>query len=81
MHRDILADHPEFAATPGIVENIERVVAAAEAVSGNHDGALEWLTKASLATFDGKTPLAVIGDGRTDDLLHYLASIESGYVG
>jgi hypothetical protein len=35
MHRDILADHPEFAATPGILKNIERVVAAAEAVSGD----------------------------------------------
>ena len=81
MHRDTLADHPEFAAIPGILENIERVVAAAEAVSGDHKRALEWLTKASLATFDGKTPLALIGEGRTEDLLHYLASIESGYVG
>ena len=41
MHRDILIDHPEFAVLPGIVENIERVVVAAKAVSGNHERTLE----------------------------------------
>lgn len=66
MHRDILANHPEFDAIPGFAENADRVVTAAEAVSGDHARAREWLTQASLATFGGKTPLALIGDGRTE---------------
>jgi hypothetical protein len=50
MRRDILANHREFASVPGFLESIERVVAAAEAVSGDYKRALGWLTKSSLAT-------------------------------
>lgn len=57
-----------------------RVIAAAEAISGDHDKAVAWLQE-PIATFGGKTALELVAEGRTDDLLGYLASIESGYVG
>ena len=58
----------------------ERVTSAAEAVSGDRTKAIEWLSQ-PLATFAGKTALELIDEGRTDDVIGYLQSITSGFVG
>lgn len=57
-----------------------RIVAAAESISGDRAKAIEWL-KQPLATFGGKTALQLIDEGRTNDVIGYLESIESGFVG
>lgn len=62
------------------MQDVERVITAAEAVSGDHDKAVWWLSQ-PLATFGGKTALQLIAEGRTDDLIGYVESFESGYVG
>lgn len=59
---------------------VRRVLQAAEAISGDRDKAVAWL-QGPIATFGGKTALELVAAGRTDDLLGYLASFESGYVG
>lgn len=59
---------------------VERVLQAVEVISGDHDRAVAWLQE-PLATFDGKTALELVTEGRTDDLLGYLASFEPGFVG
>jgi hypothetical protein len=59
---------------------IERILLAAEAISGDRDKAVAWLQD-PIATFGGKTALELVAEGRTDDLLGYLASFESGFVG
>lgn len=60
--------------------HVRRVLQVVEAISGNRDKAVAWLQE-PIATFGGKTALELVAEGRTDDLLGYLASIESGYVG
>ena len=57
---DPFDDHPQVA----------RVLAAAVAISGDRDRALDWL-KQPLTPFDHKTPLALIAEGRVNDLLRY----------
>lgn len=59
---------------------VERVLQAVEAISGDRDKAVAWLQE-PIAAFGGKTALELVAEGHTDDLLGYLASIESGYVG
>ncbi|ULU23684.1 DUF2384 protein [Dyella terrae] len=59
---------------------VRRVLQAVEAISGDRDKAVAWLQE-PLVTFGGKTALELVAEGRTDDLLGYLASFESGYVG
>lgn len=59
---------------------IERILLAAEAISGDRDKAVAWLHD-PIATFGGKTALELVGKGRAADLLSYLASFESGFVG
>ena len=57
-----------------------RIITAAESISGDRSKAVEWLNQ-PLATFDGKMPLELIAEGRTDDVMGYLQSCESGFVG
>ncbi|WP_157971404.1 MbcA/ParS/Xre antitoxin family protein [Dyella sp. C9] len=59
---------------------MERVILAAKAVSGDRAKAIEWLNQ-PLKEFGGKTPLELIAEGRTNDVIGYLESIESGFVG
>jgi Protein of unknown function (DUF2384) len=62
------------------VRDKDRIMSAAEAVSGDHDKAVWWLCQ-PLAAFAGKTALELVAEGRTDDVIGYLQSCESGYVG
>lgn len=62
------------------MQDVERVISAAEAVSGDRAKANEWLNQ-PLATFDGKTPMQLIAEGRADNVIGYLHSIASGFVG
>lgn len=59
---------------------IDRVLAEAEAVFGDRASAMAWLDQ-PLSTFHDHTPRQLIAAGRADDVLSYLASIESGFVG
>jgi uncharacterized protein (DUF2384 family) len=61
-------------------DGIKRVLASAKIIFGDHDRAVDWLSH-PLATFGGKTPLQLIDEGRTDDVVGYLESIQSGFVG
>lgn len=62
------------------MQDVERVILAAEAVSGDHDKAVWWMSQ-SLASFGGKAPLQRIAEGRIESLIGYIQSVESGYVG
>ena len=59
---------------------VERVLLAVEAISGDHDQAGARLQE-PLPRFDGKTALQLIAEGLTDAVLRYVASIASGFVG
>lgn len=63
-----------------IVKDVDRVIAFAESISGDRAKAVEWLNQ-PLEEFGGKTPLQLVAEGRTDDVIGYLQSFESGYVG
>ncbi len=62
------------------MSEIERILSAAETVFGDRAVSMVWLDQ-SLPTFLGRTPRQLIEEGRADDVLGYLASIESGFVG
>ena len=62
------------------MSDIERVLIYAESVFGDRATSMAWLDQ-SLPTFHERTPRQLIEDGRTQDVLNYLASIESGFVG
>lgn len=62
------------------VLSIESVTTLAESICADRARAVEWMNQ-PLDTFDGKTPLQLIAEDRTEAVIGYLHSIESGFVG
>ena len=50
------------------------------AVVGNDDAASNWM-EAPLAAFEGKTPAALVGDGRENEVLEHIRSLKPGKAG
>ena len=57
-----------------------RVIVAADRVTSNREVSLEWFGR-PLDAFGGKTPEELVGLGRADDVIGYLDSASSGFVG
>lgn len=66
--------------TQAHLDDIKRTLEVAEVVFDGHDAAMKWLNQ-PVQSFEDKTPLQLIAAGRTDDLMDYLGSIQSGFVG
>jgi hypothetical protein len=62
------------------MQDVDRIVALAESISGDRAKAIEWLSQ-PLDTFGGKTPMQLIAEGRADNAIGYLQSIASGFAG
>ncbi len=62
------------------MNDLERVLIAVASLTKDSGMVAKWLLD-PLDTFDGKTPLQLVEEGRAGDLLRYLASVESGFVG
>ncbi|MCA8323788.1 hypothetical protein [Burkholderia cepacia] len=58
-----------------------RVIQTAIGVSGDVQSALLWYCNEQLSPFDCKTAEQLVAEGRVDDLLRYIASLEAGATG
>ena len=53
------------------------VMHAVRGIAGNDDAADAWMNTA-LAAFGGKTPAALVGDGRAADVLEHIRTLKPG---
>lgn len=60
--------------------DLDRVLAIADQVSGGRQESLLWLGR-PLKEFRDQSPESLISMGRADDVIGYLRSIASGFVG
>ena len=58
-----------------------RVIKAATDLSGQVSGASSWFQNETLPAFAFKTAKQLVFEGRTEDVLRYLASLEVGAAG
>jgi uncharacterized protein (DUF2384 family) len=60
----------------------DRVLKAATAASGGDATKAErWYLQEQLDTFDRKTPATLVSEGRAEDVLKYIESLEAGPTG
>jgi hypothetical protein len=59
----------------------EGILRAATDLSGDPAIAMDWYSCEQIAIFDGKTPEQLVNEGRGDDLLRYMSSLEAGFAG
>ena len=80
MNRVVLSTHPETASVQAFMRGVVLVITGAESAFEDRAKAIDWLVE-PLATFGHKTALQLIAESRTDDVVNYLESIASGFVG
>lgn len=57
------------------------VINAAACLSGDAAKAVDWYHNEPLAVFDSKTAEQLVSEGRAQDVLRYIASLEAGAAG
>ena len=81
VHRNTVRLHPESPRLQASMRNLVRVLSAAAAVQPDLERAVYYLKNSPIPAFGHKTAYQLVGEGRADDVIQYLESIASGYVG
>ena len=81
VHRNTLSRAPASESVQRFLREILRVIRAAADLSGDIERALFWYRNEPLQPFEYKTAEHLVSDGRTDDLLRYIGSLQVGAAG
>ena len=81
VHRNTLSRAPGSESVQRFLREALRVIRAASDLSGDLEKALFWYRNEPLQPFGYKTAEQLVSEGRTEDLLAYLASLEAGAAG
>jgi hypothetical protein len=81
VHRNTLSRAPSSASVQLFLREAVRVIRAASDLSGDVGQAIFWYRNEPLQPFGYKTAEQLVSDGRSDDLIRYLMSLEAGAAG
>jgi len=81
VHRNTLSRAPESESIQVYLRASVRVLRAAADVAGSIDKAIYWYRNHPLPVFDYKTAQQLVSEGRTDDVVRYLQSLQAGFAG
>jgi len=81
VHRNTLSRAPASESVQRFLREAVRVIRAATDLSGDLDRALFWYRNEPLRPFAYKTAEQLVSEGRGEDVLRYVASLEAGAAG
>lgn len=81
VHRNTISRAPASESVQRFLREALRVIRAATDLSGDVDRALFWYRNEPLQPFGYKTAEQLVSDGRTEDLLRYIESLQAGAAG
>jgi hypothetical protein len=81
VHRNTISRAPDSRGVQAYLREALRVIKAATDLNGDLNKALFWYRNEPLSVFAYKTAERLVSEGRTDDLLRYILSLESGAAG
>lgn len=81
VHRNTISRAPGSRGVQDFLREALRVIKAATDLNGDLNKALFWYRNEPLSEFGYKTAERLVSEGRTDDLLRYVVSIEAGAAG
>jgi hypothetical protein len=81
VHRNTLSRAPGSESVQRFLREALRVLRAAYDLSGDIQKATFWYRNDPLPAFDYKTAERLVSEGRTDDVLRYIASLGAGAAG
>ena len=81
VHRNTLSRAPDSPSVQRFLREAVRVIRAATDLCGDVNKALFWYRNEPLQPFGYKTPECLVAEGRSEDLLRYVTSLEAGPTG
>ena len=81
VHRTTVAEAPTNAKLQHFMRDTLRVLSASMAVAGDRDRAIYWYRNTPIPEFKHRTAEQLVSTGKTDAVVSYLLSIESGSTG
>lgn len=81
VHRNTIARAPGSRGIQDFLREALQAIKAATDLNGNLNQALFWYRNAPLAAFACKSAERLVSEGRADDLVRYVASLEAGVAG
>ena len=81
VHRNTITRAPGSRGVQDFLREALRVIRAATDLSGDLSKALFWYRNEPLSVFGYKTAERLVSEGRTDDLLQYVMSLQAGAAG
>jgi hypothetical protein len=81
VHRTTVAEAPTNVKLQQYMRDSLRVLSAAFSVAGNTDRATYWYRNTPIPEFGHRTAEQLVSDGKTEAVVSYLTSIESGSTG
>ena len=81
VHRNTLTRSPGSRDVQDFLREALRVLKAATDLMGDLDRALFWYRNQPLSAFGYRSAERLVSEGRSDDVLRYLASLEAGAAG
>lgn len=81
VHQNTLRHAPASENVQRFLLEMSHVICAAVNLSGDVEKALFWYRNAPLRLFEYKLPEQIVSEGRSNDLIRYLESLEAGALG
>ena len=81
VHRNTLSRAPGSRGIQDFLREALRVIKAAAEVSGDLDQALFWYRNEPLSAFGYRSAERLVSEGRTEDVLRYVTSLDAGVAG
>ena len=81
VHRNSLRVHPESPRVQDLLRNLSRLLVAMTQVQPDERQVVFYLKNTPIPAFEFATLLEVVKQGRTDDALTYLRTVEAGAAG
>lgn len=81
VHRNTISRAPGSRGVQEFLREALRIIKAATDLTGDLNKALFWYRTEPLSLFGYKTAERLVSEGRTDDVLRYVSSLEGGAAG
>ena len=81
VHRNTISRAPSSESVQRFLREAVRVLRAASDVTGDVERAMFWYRNEPLPVFGYKTAEQLVSDGRADDVIRYVVSLEAGAAG
>ncbi|MGI9303404.1 MAG: DUF2384 domain-containing protein, partial [Gammaproteobacteria bacterium] len=81
VHRNTVTRAPASRGVQDFLREALRVIKAATDLNGDLRKALFWYRNEPLSVFDYRTAERLVSEGRADDVIRYIGSLEAGAAG